>query len=469
MKKLIMSIMALIAISEAMAKVNMPNVLTDGMVLQQQTEVKLWGTAKEKSEVKITTSWNRQTYKTNAGADGHWSLKVATPCATKTPQSITVTDGDKSNGEDGKITIQNILIGEVWLCSGQSNMDMRMRGRYGDPVIGALDAVATSGNQAIRMFTVGAKMDNTPHDDCRGEWQEASPATVPGFSAAAYFFARKLNEVLGVPVGILHASYGGSRVEAWMSNEAAAPYKQMPEVENASILYNGMMSPLVGYGIRGLLWYQGEANVNQPDLYTRLFPAMINDWRERWGVGEFPVVYAQIAPHYYNKGNGKGENSAYLREAQVKCLKLIPSSSMICLLDAGSPKTIHPMDKRTVGQRFAYMALQKVYGFKGYTAETPAYKKMTVEGNKVTIEFTGTEDGMTSFRRPLTDFEVAGEDRVFYPAQAWFGKDMKVVEIRAAQVEKPVAVRYAFKDYADGSLFNIWGIPVSSFRTDDWE
>ena len=461
MKKMIVLIVVLMTAMGMSAKVKLPHVLSDGMVLQQQAEVKLWGTAQEGSNVKVTTSWNNKEYVVKADAVGKWSVRVATPEAGHTPYNIVFDDGEKT-------TLGNVLIGEVWLCSGQSNMDMRIGGRYGDPVIGALEAVATAANPAIRMFTVGSKMDNKPHDDCEGRWEEASSATVPGFSATAYFFARKLNEALGIPVGILHASYGGSRVEAWMSNEAAAQYKGMPEVQNATILYNGMMSPLVGYGIRGCLWYQGEANIDQPDLYTRLLPDMVKDWRERWGIGEFPFYYAQIAPFNYNKGEGKGRNSAYLREAQLKCLELIPASGMIVLLDVGDARTIHPMEKQTVGSRFAYMALGKTYGLKGFLTTGPLYRSVEADGDKLIVSFCEADKGMTSYRQPLTDFEVAGEDRVFHPARAVFGKDMQTVVVSSPEVPRPVAVRYAFKDYVKGSLFNLWGLPASSFRSDDW-
>lgn len=442
------------------AKVKLPSVISSGMVLQQQSDVKLWGTAKAKTAVIVKVSWDGSTYRATSDSDGRWALRVKTPAAGG-PYTIDISDGEQT-------VLDNILSGEVWLCSGQSNMDMRVAGRYGDPVLGSLDAVVTSKNTAIRMFTVGSKMDNKPHDDCAGSWQEASPETVPEFSATAYFFARKLNEVLGVPVGILHASYGGSRVEAWMSNEAAAPYRQMEEVQNSTILYNGMMSPLVGYGIRGCLWYQGEANVDYPDLYTRLLPDMVSDWRGKWGVGEFPFYYAQIAPFNYNKGEGKGKNSAYLREAQVKCLGLIPSSGMITLTDIGDARTIHPMEKQTVGRRFAYMALERTYGIRGIESAAPAYKDIARDGGKLVISFDNTGKGLTSFRRPLLNFEVAGADKVFHAASARFGRDMKTVEVSSPEVPDPVAVRYGFKDYFEGSLFSLWGIPVSSFRSDDW-
>lgn len=455
------SVSLLFAATDTEAKVKLPSVISDGMVLQQQSDVKLWGTARAKADVTVTTSWDGKSYQTKAGSNGSFTLSVKTPAAGQSPYAVTFDDGEKT-------VVDNVLVGEVWLCSGQSNMDMRVAGRYGDPVIGSLDAVATSANKYVRMFTVGAKMTGKPLTECEGQWEEASPATVPEFSATAYFFARKLNEVLGVPVGILHASYGGSRVEAWMSAEAVAPYKDMPEVHHTVALYNGMINPLVGYGIRGSLWYQGEANIDQPDMYVRLLPDMVSDWRKKWGVGEFPFFYAQIAPFAYRKGDAKGQNSAYLREAQVKCQTLIPNSGMIVLSDVGDSRTIHPMEKKTVGQRFAYMAMERVYGIKGFSASAPQYKSMTVEGNKVTLSFDNAERGLTSFRRSLKDFEVAGADSLFYPAQAHFGRDMKTVVVSSAKVPTPVAVRYAFKDYFEGSLFGPWGIPVSSFRTDDW-
>lgn len=277
------------------AKITIPSFFSNGMVLQQQSMVAIWGSSdKQQQKVAVKTSWNNRKYTTRTDELGNWKVKVETPVYGG-PYIVEISDGEV-------VCIENVLIGEVWLCSGQSNMDMRVSGRYGDPVLGSLDAIVTSENPEIRMFMVGSKMTSAPLTDCEGIWQEASSETVPDFSAAGYFFARKLNEVLRIPVGIIHASYGGSRVEAWMSKEAIEPYRDLEDVHNASILYNGMLSPVVGYGIRGCLWYQGEANVDAPDLYTQLFPSLINDWRKKWGMGEFPFYYAQIAPFNYNKG-----------------------------------------------------------------------------------------------------------------------------------------------------------------------
>lgn len=442
-------------------KVLLPAIFSDGMVLQQKAEVALWGaTDQYKQNITVSTSWNNKQYTTVPDENGQWRLKVETP-SYGGPYHITISDGES-------LTINNILVGEVWLCSGQSNMDMRVSGRYGDPVIGSLDAIVTSENPCIRMFTVGSKLISEPQPNCKGEWLAASSETVPEFSAAAYFFARKLNEVLKVPVGIVHASYGGSRVEAWMSHEGISTFKGNAGVRNECILFNGMINPIVGYGIKGCLWYQGEANVDAPDLYTQLFPGMVTDWRRLWKQGDFPFIYAQIAPYNYNKGLEKGKNSAYLREAQLKCLDLIPSSGMITLMDVGDARTIHPMDKQTVGKRFAYKALEQVYGKKGFVAAGPVYRSMQIEGNEVTLFFDNVGKGLTSFRLPMTDFEVAGADRQFYPAKVRFGKDMKTLIVSASEVKNPVAVRYAFKDYVKGSLYNIYGLPASSFRTDNW-
>ena len=443
------------------AKITIPSFFSNGMVLQQQSMVAIWGSSdKQQQKVAVKTSWNNRKYTTRTDELGNWKVKVETPVYGG-PYIVEISDGEV-------VCIENVLIGEVWLCSGQSNMDMRVSGRYGDPVLGSLDAIVTSENPEIRMFMVGSKMTSAPLTDCEGIWQEASSETVPDFSAAGYFFARKLNEVLRIPVGIIHASYGGSRVEAWMSKEAIEPYRDLEDVHKASILYNGMLSPVVGYGIRGCLWYQGEANVDAPDLYTQLFPSLVNDWRKKWGMGEFPFYYAQIAPFNYNKGEGKGKNSAYLREAQTACLKLIPSSGMIILTDIGDARTIHPMEKEAVGNRFAYMALGRTYGKKGFPTTGPLYKSMQTEGNKITLLFDEMGKGLTTYRQQLTGFEVAGEDKVFHPANARFGKDAQTVIVSSPEVEQPVAVRYAFKDYIKGTLYNMSGLPASSFRTDNW-
>lgn len=443
------------------AKITLNPLFSDGMVLQQKTKDKIWGNSdKLDHKVTVKTSWDNKEFFTKTDKEGKWNIIIETP-GYGGPYSIEISDGEKIN-------IHNVMIGEVWLCSGQSNMNMNFNGNYNEPVLGSLDDLFSSENSQIRMFTVDKKMHSEPLTNCGGSWKESSPKNILEFSAVGYFFAKKIHEVLKIPIGIIHTSYGGSRVEAWMSKESLVTYKGMDDIHNGSILYNGMLSPIVGFGIRGCLWYQGEANVDAPDLYTKLFPDLVADWRNKWGIGYFPFYYAQIAPFNYNHGQGKGKDSSYLREAQMKCLDLIPSSGMVTLTDLGSPNTIHPIEKKMVGNRFAYMALVRTYGMEGLSSSGPIYKSMNIKENKIIISFDGLTRGLTSYHLPLTDFEIAGSDKVFYPAKAIISNDKKSVAVYSDKVNKPVSVRYAFKDYVKGSLFNMDGLPASSFRTDSW-
>lgn len=447
--------------SFAEAKITMPRLFSNGMVLQQKSNVAIWGKSdKKNASISLVASWDKKRILTKSDNDGLFRFTITTPQYGETYQ-IDISDGDH-------LVIKDIIVGEVWLCSGQSNMDMRIGGRYGDGIRGALDAIVTSDNPLIRMFTAKVTFSGTPLDDLDGEWQAASTETTADFSATAYFFARKLNQVLHVPVGIIHLSCGGSKVEAWMSQESVAPYKHLKDVQNPSCLFDGMMNAAVGYGIRGCLWYQGEANVDSPDLYTQLFPTMVADWRQRWQQGDFPFYFAQIAPYNYRHKEGKGANSAYMREAQQKCLSLIPNSGMVVLSDIGQPYTIHPIDKQPVGERFAYLALHDTYGKQGVPESGPVYREMKIDGNRIELFFDHMGRGLTTYRQPFNDFEIAGEDHVFYPAWAGLGKDAQSIVVSSNKVAHPVAVRYGFKDYFQGCLYNMYGLPASSFRTDDW-
>ena len=280
------------------------------------------------------------------------------------------------------------------------------------------------------------------------------------------------NPLQAVPDTLLRIAGDGpdlAMLRRLAEDEGVAPFKDIEEVQNECILYNGMLAPVVGYGIRGCLWYQGEANIDYPDLYTRLLPAMVADWRQKWGQGEFPFYYAQIAPYNSGKGEGKGKNSAYLREAQTKCLDLIPNSGMAILTDIGYPNTIHPMKKEEVGDRFAYLALGLTYGMKGFPVTGPMFQEMKIEGKEATITFKSTGRGVTSYRQDIKGFEVADADRVFHPAKARISNDPKKVIVWSDKVAQPVAVRFCFKDYTDCNLFNYAGLPASSFRTDNWD
>ena len=455
------------------AKVQLPAFFSDGMVLQQQTDASLWGWAKPGASVSVTTSWSKRSYNIKANDKGKWMLKVSTPVAGG-PYTITISDGEP-------VTIRNILIGEVWFCSGQSNMEMPMKGFRDQPIKGSNDAIFNSANDQIRVYTVPRAVEKFLKDTSKTSfWKYANPENINNFSATAYFFGRLLQQHLKVPVALINDSYGGSPVEAFMSVNAL---KAFPEIKihaatdtfrlnnrNATTLYNGMIHPLVGYTIRGCLWYQGESNVDRPDQYEKLFPAMIAQWRNEWGQGDFPFYFAQIAPYaspqYAGPNRTEKLNSAYLRDAQRKAALAIPSSSMVVLMDNGEESNIHPSDKETVGKRFAYLALGDTYKIKGFAYQSPSYDSLLISGNIATIKLKNAPNGLTSYGKPLTQFEIAGADKVFRPAVANIRNG--TIVLSSPLVVTPVAVRYAFKDFIVGELFSTEGYPVSSFRTDDW-
>jgi sialate O-acetylesterase len=286
--------------------------------------------------------------------------------------------------------------------------------------------------------------------------------------------------MLHVPIGLISDCYGGSSAEAWMDPEGL---KDFPEIKipaktdsikavsrTPTTLYNGMLNPVIGYGIKGCIWYQGESNYDHPDQYEKLFPAMVKRWRQLWQQGDFPFYYVQIAPYDYTQlppyNAGGKYNSAYLRDAQRKSLNTITNSGMAVLLDVGEQATIHPPRKEQAGTRLAYLALAQTYGIKGFDYASPLYKAMSMEGSRAIIRFEHAENGLTSWTKPLQYFEIAGKDKTFYPAQAIIAGSTVVVS--SPLVKEPVAVRYAFKDFVTGDLFGTNGLPASSFRTDDW-
>jgi sialate O-acetylesterase len=456
-----------------LAEVKLPALFTDNMVLQQQSEVAVWGWAQKGASVAVIPSWSRKRHTTKADENGRWQLRIATPAAGG-PYELTVSDGRP-------VTLKNILIGEVWICSGQSNMEMPMKGFRAQPVLGSNMAILKSANPSIRLYTVPRSSQLTPQEDSKpSAWKEAGPESVSGFSATAYHFGKLLHELLGVPVGLIHVSFSGSFAEAWMPADAL---KAFPEVKIPSVgdtikavsrtpttLYNGMLHPVIGYGMRGVIWYQGESNYDNADLYAQLFPTLVKEWRSRWKIGEFPFYFAQIAPFTYEQfqpvNRTEKLNSAYLRDVQRKAAARIPNSGMAVLMDIGEKDNIHPANKEAGGQRLALLALARTYGLKGFGYQSPTIDSLTVNGSIANVHFGQAPNGLTSFGKPLQHFEIAGTNRVFYPAQARISGSR--VAVSAPEVREPVAVRYAFRDFVVGDLFSNEGLPVSSFRTDEW-
>ena len=477
MKKLILTLSLILITLSTQAEIKLPAIFGDNMLLQQAADVKLWGWADKGKRIEVSPSWTTQTFSAIADDSGKWTLKLATPTASYEKHSVSISE----NGTN-EVILRNILVGEVWLCSGQSNMEMPMKGFKNQSVEGSNKDILKSKNENIRLITVKRNSTLEPQEDITGRWVEAAPESVSEFSATAYYYGRLLNEMLDIPVGLILSAWGGSWAEAWMDKsmltgfpEINIPAKEEDIKEKnrtATVLYNGMINPIVGYTIKGAIWYQGESNYERPDQYQTLFPKLVEEWRRVWELGDFPFYYCQIAPYNYasiapEEMHGGKFNSAFLREAQYKSAEIIPNSGMVVLMDIGEEFGIHPQKKEIGGERLAMMALAKTYGMKGFAYESPVFKEMTVEGSKATLSFDRAPMWLTAYGKELQKFEIAGEDKVFYPAKAKIQRSK--IEVSSDKVAKPVAVRYAFKDFVVGDLFSTEGFPVSSFRTDNWD
>jgi sialate O-acetylesterase len=353
-------------------------------------------------------------------------------------------------------------------------MEMPVKGYMSQPVIGSNEAIATSSNPEIRLFTVKRASSLKLLDDFTGKWQPCEPENVSEFSATAYFFGLMLHNVLKVPVGLINTSWGGTRIEPWISEEGLKNFDfvKLPDKNQAgnlspqtpTVLYNAMIGPMAGYGIKGAIWYQGESNRNEAAQYIQLLPGMVTNWRAMWGIGDFPFYYVQIAPYDYGTS---GLSSAYLREAQLKASVAIPNIGMVSIMDIGEKACIHPANKKLGSDRLAYLALTKTYGKTGFTGLGPVLKEMTFSGPVAKLVFDNAANGLTSYGKELACFEIAGKDKRFFPAEAAINGNS--VSVFSPSVNEPVAVRYAFKDFIVGDLFNTEGLPASSFRTDSWE
>ena len=646
-------------------KIEIPSIFSDNMVLQRNTDVSFWGKAEPNIKINIDASWGESS-NTTVNADGSWITKIKTPDAGG-PYNVTLQIGDSA------ITYKNVLIGEVWLCSGQSNMEMPVEGWAANPILNSKEEIEKANYPDIRLFTVARAISNKEEFNCKGQWEECSPKTVATFSATAYFFGKKLYDELHIPIGLIHSSWGGTPIEAWTgakflgkekdfqkvlediknsgpdiekynqwllthpvidiskktediwknldfndsecseinypdnnwkvmdlprlwestevgnfdgviwfrkeiqipdnwkgknlvlelgpiddmdrtfvngvlvgsreeegfynvdriynvpkdvvnsnklviavrvvdnqggggiwgakeklkiypsgSNEEislASEWKYLPVAEyreqkfyvfgtkendfkerpivklaltpyTPTLLFNAMINPLIPYSLKGVIWYQGEANTDNPEAYTSLFPLMIENWRERWN-NQFPFYYVQIAPYNY----GEQTHSEKLREAQLKTLS-VQNTGMAVTLDIGDPNSIHPGDKEDVGDRLARWALAKNYNIDSpYSG--PSYKSMKVEGNKIILSFDYAKNGLViKERNGENNFLIAGKDRIFRKATVKINNDKLIISNEKIKI--PMAVRYCFTNTSEATLFNKDNLPASSFRTDNW-
>lgn len=481
-----------------------PNALfVDHLVLQREKPVPIWGTA-DPAE-KITVTFANQTKTTEANAQGQWRVTLDPMPASSEPRELTLKS-DISN-----LKFIDVLVGEVWICSGQSNMERQLGLRSGQqPLVNWEQEAASANYPQIRHFAVPQKFADVPQTTLTGKWDVCSPATVPNFTAVGYYFGRDLHQKLQVPIGLIHTSWGGTPAEAWTRTEALqtsmpvvfenlknaiaeypaklekykaeepvllanwekaaaeakaagkpAPRKPSPPRDPSvgqnrpSVLYNGMISPLLPVAMRGVIWYQGESNAGRAQQYQTLFPLMITDWRQQWQQGEFPFLFVQIAPH-------KGQNPE-IREAQFLTWKKTPNTAMVVTADIGDAEDIHPTRKEPVGQRLALAARALVYGEK-LEYSGPAYESMKVEGAQAVVKFSHLGGGLVAKDGELKGFIIAGEDQKFVPAQATIKGDTVIVS--APEVPAPKAVRYGWANVPDVNLFNQAGLPASPFRTD---
>jgi sialate O-acetylesterase len=438
------------------ANISLPEIFSDNMVLQQKSDVILWGWAKTGETVTIKGDWMDQDITTKASNQGTWRITLKTPVAGG-PYNIHI----KGYNE---LILKNVLIGEVWLCSGQSNMEMSAQSGINN----ADEEIKNADWPTIRLFTVNAATSGYPQDHLSGKWVVCTPDEMKTFSAIGYFFARKLNKELGVPVGVINSSWGGTAAESWMPEEiiqkndllreAAAKQKPVPwgPVEPAKI-YNAMISPLIPFRIAGVLWYQGEANTINAYAYKEMLTALIGSWRSKWDY-DFPFYYAQIAPYKY----GNPFEGAEVRNAQRRVLE-VPNTGMVVLSDLCDTLNIHPKNKQDAALRLANIALNRYYKKSMGEDSGPLYKDMTIEKNKAIISFYHSE-GLHAMGDKLKYFEIAGENKVFYPAEAKI-KGQQVI-VQSKMIKTPVSVRFAWKNTALPNLFNGANLPASCFTTE---
>jgi sialate O-acetylesterase len=469
----------------ARAEVKPHPLISDGMVLQQGASCPIWGTCDPGEEIglmfeKADGGLISGTKPSRVDKDGQWRINLN---LNRLPE---VKPGGpyvlKIESKTKTITVKDVYVGEVWIASGQSNMEMSVNTSETPNEI-----KANSKNPNLRLFTVRKTIADKPQStlplgDKYGKWLECGPDTVGSFSAVAYHFAKDLQKALNVPVGIIHTSWGGSRAEAWTSRavlEADPNYKQeyvnfdkarekgpSKNFNDHSVLYNGMIAPLIPYAINGAIWYQGESNAGKHKLYRELMTALIKNWRNDWRSGEFTFLIVQLAPFMKIEAEPKDTDWARLREAQLQTSMTVPKVGLAVITDVGNEKDIHPKPKEPVGARLALAARAIAYGEK-VEYSGPAYESLKVEGNKAILSFKHLGDGLVAKGGPLTGFTVAGEDKKFYNAQAEI-QDGKII-VTCNKVEKPVAVRFGWANYPVVNLWNKAGLPASPFRTDSWE
>ena len=459
--KILYTLIACLFVLNARADVILPALLTNNMVLQQQENVRIWGWASPSEKVTVTGSWDNQPVIATTTDNATWALSVRTPVAGG-PYSLTITGRNT-------IILTDVLIGEVWVCAGQSNMEWSANNGVKD----ARAELPTANNANIRLFKMPKLTAETPQSDTKGHWEVCDSVTLKRFSAVGYFFGKKLQKDLNVPIGLIDVAWGGSYIDSWIPTPAIQLY---PDTRTSATkmtysagwpskpgyIFNAMVAPMTNYNMAGVIWYQGESNRHYPQAYYHLTHLLVDTWRGLWQK-DFPFYYVQIAPFTYN---GKHQTAA-VRDAQSKAMD-IPKSGMIVTTDlVDNLKDIHPAYKREVGNRLANWALAETYGKPATGYKSPQYQSMQIIGNSIRLSFANAPNGLITKGSDLTEFTIAGPDQVFVSAKARIKGN--TIEVWADEVKSPVAVRFAYRDAPEPTVFSKEGLPVIPFRTDDWE
>jgi len=462
MRKLIITSLVLCLMSAAtFAKLRLPAVIASHMVLQQNSEITLWGWSGAAEQIRIMVDWDTTVYKTVGNSGARWSVKLKTPAAGG-PYKIIL------NGQN-TIVLEDVLIGELWVCSGQSNMQWSADQNLKQSIEEAPNAT----NKQIRFFFIEQSTSDFPQDDCPGRWVVCNPEDMKHFSALGYFFGKTLQEELNVPVGLINSNWGGTPAEVWTPKQvvdndaelskAAQTIQPLPWwPKDPGLTYNAMIAPITRLPIAGALWYQGESNVDNAASYPKLLKSLVDSWRTAWQK-DIAFYYVQIAPFNYGTENV----GALLREAQSK-FSGYPNTGMVVVSDlVDNIKDIHPQNKKSVALRLANYALAQTYGKSGLNYKSPRFDKMEVVNDKIRITVSEAPNGLISRNGAPSDFMIAGADQKFYPATATINKNSILVS--AKEVKSPVAVRFGFSNTAMPNVFSKEGLPLDLFRTDNWE
>lgn len=442
------------------AEIRLPAIIGNNMVLQQQAKVNLWGWGGPGEKISVTNSWNNTIDSSTSTSDGWWKLVIQTPAAGG-PYTITFT-------ATNVIRLENVLIGEVWVCSGQSNMEWSAMNNNKQ----SLEEAPAATNKEIRFFHIPRTTSDFPQDDCHAGWKVCNPEDMKRFSSVGYFFGKKLQTTLQIPVGLINTSWGGTPAEVWTPKEIIEKDNDLLTAANkispnpwgpttAGKTYNAMIAPITNFCIAGTIWYQGETNTGTAYMYSKLFTSMITGWRKAWNK-EFPFYFVQIAPFAY----GTEYSCPLLREAQTNSMAL-PGTGMVVISDlVDNVNDIHPQNKRDVAIRLANLALAETYHKNVASYKFPLYKNMKVENDRIRIFFDNVPNGLLTKNGEASDFVIAGSDKVFYKATAKI--DGNTIVVLAKEVKNPVAVRFGFKNRSIPNLFSTEGLPVNLFRTDNW-